>query len=69
MITTLERLKAQHEPAPLPEKMAAIAMSAVAAIGLLTRPPGRIGGVMNWPELALVAVYLLNSYALCFHGG
>lgn len=34
--------------------------------GLLTRSRGRIGGVMSWPSLALVAIYLLNSYALYF---
>ena len=44
--------------------LSAIAMSAVVAIGLLTRPRGRIGGVVSWPSLALVAIYLLNSYAL-----
>ena len=33
-------------------------------IGLLTRPRGRLSGVMSWPGLALVAIYLLNSYAL-----
>lgn len=49
--------------------LAAIAMSAVVVIGLLTRPRGRIGGAMSWPGLALVAIYLLNSYALYFYGG
>ncbi|MDP2155276.1 MAG: sodium:calcium antiporter [Sulfuricella sp.] len=49
--------------------LAAIAMSAVVMIGLLTRPRKRIGGIMGWPGLALVAIYLLNSYALYFHGG
>ncbi|MHB0984663.1 MAG: sodium:calcium antiporter [Sulfuricella sp.] len=44
--------------------LAAIAMSAVVLIGLLTRPRKRIGGAMSWPGLALVAIYLLNSYAL-----
>ncbi len=31
---------------------------------LLTRPRRRIGGIMNWPGLALVAIYLLDSHAL-----
>jgi hypothetical protein len=39
-------------------------MSAVVVIGLLVRPRKRIGGIMSWPGLVLVAVYLLNSYAL-----
>jgi len=43
MIAALERLKAQHEPAPLPEKMAAFGISGVVSGGLkrlfATHPP------------------------------
>ena len=43
MIAALERLKAQHEPAPLPEKMAAFGISGGMASGLkrlfMTHPP------------------------------
>lgn len=48
--------------------LSAIVMSAVVAIALLTRPRARIGGVMGWPGLALVMIYLLNSYVLYAHG-
>lgn len=48
--------------------LSAIAMSAVVAVALLTRPRARIGGVMSWPGLALVVIYLLNSHALYAHG-
>ncbi|MEQ1668972.1 MAG: sodium:calcium antiporter, partial [Sulfuriferula sp.] len=44
--------------------LSAIAMSAVVLIALLTRSRKRIGGVMSWPGLILLAIYLLNSYAL-----
>jgi cation:H+ antiporter len=44
--------------------LSAIAMSAVVVIGLLTRPRERIGGVVSWPSLALVVIYLINSFAL-----
>lgn len=44
--------------------LSTIAMSAVVVIGLLVRPRKRIGGIMSWPGLVLVAVYLLNSHAL-----
>ena len=57
-------LLAHVSPVHAVTALAAIAMSAVVVIGLLTRPRGRIGGVMSWPGLALVAIYLLNSYAL-----
>ncbi len=57
-------LLAHVSPVHAVTALAAIAMSAVVMIGLLTRPRGRIGGVMSWPGLALVAIYLLNSYAL-----
>jgi heat shock protein HtpX len=43
MIAALERLRATHEPAPLPDKMAAFGISGVAAGGLkrlfMTHPP------------------------------
>jgi heat shock protein HtpX len=43
MIAALERLKAQHEPAPLPEKMAAFGISGGVGAGLkrlfMTHPP------------------------------
>lgn len=61
-------LLAHVSPVHAVTALAAIAMSAVVVIGLLTRPRGRLGGVMSWPGLALVAIYLLNSYALYFHG-
>ena len=57
-------LLAHVSPVHAVTALAAIAMSAVVVIGLLTRPHGRIGGIMSWPGLALVAIYLLNSYAL-----
>jgi len=57
-------LLAHVSPVHTVTALSAIAMSAVVVIGLLTRPRGRIGGVMSWPGLALVAIYLLNSYAL-----
>lgn len=57
-------LLAHVSPVHAVTALAAIAMSAVVVIGLLTRPRGRIGGAMSWPGLALVAIYLLNSYAL-----
>ncbi len=44
--------------------LSAVAMSAVVVAGLLARPRTRIGGIMSWPSLALVAIYLLNSYAI-----
>ncbi len=44
--------------------LSAVAMSAVVLAGLLARPHTRIGGIMSWPGLALVAIYLLNSYAI-----
>ncbi len=44
--------------------LSAVAMSAVVLAGLLARPRTRIGGIMSWPGLALVAIYLLNSYAI-----
>lgn len=62
-------LLAHVSPVHAVTALAAIAMSAVVVIGLLTRPRGRIGGVMSWPGLALLAIYLLNSYALYVHGG
>ena len=34
MIAALERLKAQHEPAPLPKKMAAFGITGVVGSGL-----------------------------------
>ncbi len=57
-------LLAHVSPAHATTALAAIAMSAVAVIGLLTRPRWRIGGIMSWPALVLVVIYLLNSYAL-----
>lgn len=57
-------LLADVSPVHTVTALAAIAMSAVVVIGLLTRPRERIGGIMGWPSLALVAIYLLNSYAL-----
>jgi heat shock protein HtpX len=43
MISALERLKAQHEPAPLPEKLAAFGISGGVGSGLkrllMTHPP------------------------------
>ncbi|MCL4471417.1 MAG: sodium:calcium antiporter [Gammaproteobacteria bacterium] len=57
-------LLAHVSPVHAVTALAAIAMSAVVVIGLLTRPRKRIGGAMSWPGLALVAIYLLNSYAL-----
>lgn len=48
--------------------LAAITMSTVVAVALLTRPRSRIGGIISWPGLALVAIYLLNSLALYAHG-
>ena len=44
--------------------LSAVAMSAVVVAGLLARPRTRIGGIMSWPGLALVAIYLFNSYAI-----
>ncbi len=44
--------------------LSAVAMSAVVVAGLLARPRTRVGGIMSWPSLALVAIYLLNSYAI-----
>jgi cation:H+ antiporter len=44
--------------------LSAVTMSAVVTIGLLLRPRKRIGGIMSWPGLVLVAVYLLNSRAI-----
>jgi len=62
-------LLADVSPVHAVTALSAIAMSAVVLIGLLTRARKRIGGVVSWPALALVAIYLLNSYALYFHGG
>ena len=57
-------LLAHVSPVHAVTALAAIAMSAVVVIGLLTRPRKRIGGAMSWPGLALLAIYLLNSYTL-----
>lgn len=57
-------LLADVSPVHTVTALSAIAMSAVVVIGLLTRPRERIGGVVSWPSLALVVIYLINSFAL-----
>ncbi len=57
-------LLADVSPAHAVTALSAVAMSAVVVAGLLARPRTRIGGIMSWPSLALVAIYLLNSYAI-----
>ena len=57
-------LLADVSPVHAVTALSAVAMSAVVVAGLLARPRDRIGGIMSWPGLALVAIYLLNSYAI-----
>lgn len=57
-------LLADVSPAHAVTAFSAVVMTAVVAVGLLARSRKRIGGVMSWPGLVLVAVYLVNSYAL-----
>ncbi len=57
-------LLADVSPVHAVTALSAVAMSAVVMAGLLARPRVRVGGIMSWPSLALVAIYLLNSYAI-----
>lgn len=47
---------------------AAAAMAGLSIVGLLYRPGNRFFGRASWLGLALVAVYLLASYAVYLHG-
>ncbi len=57
-------LLADVSPVHAVTALSAVAMSVVVVAGLLARPRTRVGGIMSWPSLALVAIYLLNSYAI-----
>ncbi len=57
-------LLADVSPVHAVTALSAVAMSAVVVAGLIARPRTRVGGIMSWPGLALVAIYLLNSYAI-----
>jgi cation:H+ antiporter len=47
---------------------AAVIMSGIFIVAMLYRPETRIRGTIGWVSLALLAVYLLSSYAVYLHG-
>ncbi len=46
----------------------AITMTGLALVGLFFRPKGRVLRAVSWISLALLAMYLLNTYVLYLHG-
>ncbi len=46
----------------------AVVMTALAMIGLFYRPEGRVLRAVGWISIALVGVYLANSYVVFLHG-
>jgi cation:H+ antiporter len=46
----------------------AVVMTALAMIGLFYRPEGRVLRAVGWISIALVRVYLANSYVVFLHG-
>jgi cation:H+ antiporter len=55
-------------PAHAISAFAAVIMSGIFIIALLYRPETRLRGTIGWVSLALLAVYLLSSYAVYLHG-
>jgi cation:H+ antiporter len=62
-------LLAHVSPIHAASAVSAMVMSGVAIIGLLYRPGGRVLRTVGWASLALLALYILNSYLLFVHGG
>jgi cation:H+ antiporter len=48
--------------------LAAVIMSGIVIVALLYRPASRFHGTIGWVSLALLAVYVLSSYAIYLHG-
>ena len=48
--------------------MSASVMSGIVIIGLVYRPSGRVFNLVGWTSLALIAMYVLNAYAVFLHG-
>jgi len=48
--------------------MSASVMSGIVIIGLVYRPSGRVFNLVGWTSLALIAMYVLNAYAVFMHG-
>ncbi len=60
---------AEHvSPAHALSAVSAMVMTGVAIIGLQYRPSSRLRGTVGWTSLALLVVYLLNSYVLYLYG-
>jgi cation:H+ antiporter len=52
----------------LSSAISAATMAAVAIVGLLYRPGGRVFGTVGWTSIFLLCGYLLNSVVLALHG-
>jgi cation:H+ antiporter len=52
----------------LSSAISASMMAAVAIVGLLYRPRGRLFGTVGWTSIFLLLGYLLNSFVLALHG-
>jgi len=61
-------LFASVSPAHSVTAFAASIMAGLCIVGVLYRPGNRFFGVFGWISMALVAVYLLSSYAIYLHG-
>lgn len=48
--------------------LSAMVMSGIAIVGLLERPATHVLRTVGWVSLALLAMYLLNSYVHFRHG-
>jgi cation:H+ antiporter len=55
-------------PAHAISAFAAVIMSGIFIVALLYRPETRLRGTIGWVSLALLAVYLLSTYAIYLHG-
>jgi cation:H+ antiporter len=55
-------------PAHAISAFAAVIMSGIFIVALLYQPETRMGGIIGWVSLSLLAVYLLSSYAIFLHG-
>lgn len=61
-------LLASVSPAHAISAFAAVIMSGIFIVALLYRPETCFRGTIGWVSLALLAVYLLSSYAVFLHG-
>jgi cation:H+ antiporter len=68
MAYTKGPLLAAASPAHAITAFAAVIMSGIFVVAMLYRPETRLGGIIGWVSLSLLAVYLLSSYAIYLHG-